>query len=95
MIDSMPPPPARELSPPIWFLAPFARLPLPAWVICLLISLTTTALYLAMEFIYTAADPTHRVLPENRKNRPRFGWRSGYGNGYGHARRGLRIAEVT
>ncbi len=56
----MPAPPAREF--PVWFLAPFARLPLPAWAIWLLISLTITALYLAMEFVYMAADPAHRVL---------------------------------
>ncbi len=55
---------ARDLSPDlrVWFLEPFARLPLPAWAICLLISLTITALNVAMEALYIAADPAHRVL---------------------------------
>ncbi len=61
----MPAPPAREFPPgfrPVWFLAPFARLPLPAWAIGLLISLTITALYVAMESVYMAANPAHRGL---------------------------------
>ena len=45
-----------------WFLVPFARLPLPPWAICLLITLTITALYGAMESAYVAADPAHRVV---------------------------------
>ncbi len=52
----MPAPPARELQPGfVWFLAPFARVPLPAWAIGLLISLAIMALYLAMELAYQAA----------------------------------------
>ena len=60
----MPSPPARDLRWSIlpWFLVPFVRVPLPAWSIGLLISLTITALYVAMEFAYRAADPAHRVL---------------------------------
>ncbi len=60
----MPSPPARDLRWSIlpWFLVPFVRVPLPAWAIGLLISLTITALYVAMESAYRAADPAHRVL---------------------------------
>ncbi len=60
----MPSPPARDLgwSNPPWFLVPFFHLPLPAWAVGLLISLTITALYVAMESAYKAADPAHRVL---------------------------------
>ncbi len=46
----------------MWFLAPFAHVPLPPWAIGLLISLTITALYVAMESLYKAADPAQRVL---------------------------------
>jgi hypothetical protein len=60
----MPSPPARDLRLSIrpWFLVPFARVPLPAWAIGLLISLTVAALYVAMESAYRTADPAHRVL---------------------------------
>ncbi len=61
----MPSPPLRDLSPvvPIWFQSPFAHVPLPPWAIGLLISLTITALYVAMEFFYQAADPAAWVWP--------------------------------
>ena len=54
----MPSPPARDLPPvlPVWFLSPFAHVPLPPWAIGLLISLTITALWVAIEFFYQAAD---------------------------------------
>ena len=58
------PSPARDPSPDlrVWFLEPFARLPLPVWAIGLLISLTIVALNVVMESLYMAADPAHRVL---------------------------------
>ena len=54
----MPAPPARDLPRvlPIWFLSPFVHVPLPAWAIGLLISLTIMALWVAIEFFYRAAD---------------------------------------
>ena len=61
-IDGMPSPPAREWPVLPWFLAPFARVPLPPWAIGLLISLAITTLYVAMESVYTAANPAHRGL---------------------------------
>jgi hypothetical protein len=47
----MPPPPARDL-PRIWFLLPFAYLPLPAWALGLGIAVAITAAYVAMELLY-------------------------------------------
>ncbi len=59
----MPSQPAREPLPFLpWFLAPFARVPLPPWAIGLLISLAITTLYVAMESVYMAANPAHRAL---------------------------------
>lgn len=40
----------------MWFLAPFAHVPLPAWAIGLLITFAITALYVAMDFFYQAAE---------------------------------------
>ncbi len=63
--EPMPASPARAFPPGfrrVWFLAPFAHVPLPPWAIGLLISLTITALYVAMESAYREADPAHRVL---------------------------------
>ncbi len=57
----MPAPPARDL-PHLWFLALHARVRLPPWAIGLLISLAITALYVAMELVYPAADAATKPL---------------------------------
>ncbi len=63
-VDRMPAPLARDLQsgPSLWFLAPFERVPLPAWAIGLLISFAIMALYVAIEFVYQAAGATARPL---------------------------------
>ncbi len=55
---------ARNLQsgPSPWFLAPYERVPLPAWAIGLLISSAIMALYVGIELVYQAAGATARPL---------------------------------
>ena len=63
-VDKMPAPLARDpqSGPSLWFLAPFKRVPLPAWAIGRLISFAIMALCVAIEIVYLAAGATARPL---------------------------------
>lgn len=53
----MDPAPERDL-PRVWFLAPFAAIPLPPWVVGLGIAALVTAAYVAMELVFQALGRT-------------------------------------